>query len=192
MQNSTSSFRFLSRFIGLFCALYGFNLFYIGITTPGGIYCSFLDQHLNYIKGWRGVYISSTAKVLESTGYIVHTTGTTLKVQDHAGFRLVYSCLGYGIMSFFAAFVLAFPKPLYSRIFFLFTGLVIIQLLNTLRFILMAVFYKPTAILGFADHHDIFNYSLYIILLGMIYLWLNPRLRLFKLPLFVQQLKIFI
>lgn len=192
MKSNISSLRFLISFIGLFCILYGFNLFYIGITMPGGIYSSFLDQHLNYIKAWRDLYISSTAKILDSAGYIVYTTGTTLKVRGHAGFRLIYSCLGYGIMSFFAAFVLSFPKPIYSRIIFLFTGLTIIHLLNTLRFILIALFYKPGVILGFSDHHDIFNYSLYIILLAMIYLWLNLKLRLFKLPFFVQQLKIFI
>lgn len=192
MRNDISSLRFLISFCLIFCVLYGFNLFYIGITTPGGIYCSFLDQHFNYIKAWRYLCISTTAKVLASTGYIVYTTGTTLKVEGYAGFRLVYSCLGYGIMSFFVAFVLAFPKTIYSRVIFLIIGLLVIQLLNTLRFILIALFYKPKAILGFADHHDIFNYSLYTILLAMIYLWLNPKARLFKFPFFVQQLKIFI
>lgn len=172
-QHTTPSFRFLINLALLFCIFYGFNLGYIGLTTPGGLYSPLLDQHLNYIKAWRHLCLFSTAKVLELTGYMTYTTETTLKVQGHAGFRLVYSCLGYGIMSFFAAFTLAFPKPLRSRLIFLFTGLIAIQLLNTLRFIFIALFYKPKPLLFYADHHDIFNYTLYSLLLAMIYCWLN-------------------
>jgi exosortase/archaeosortase family protein len=128
-------------------------------------------MHLNYIACWRKFCISSTAWFLESLGYLVHSSSEGLTVKDHSGFKLVYSCLGYGVMSCFAAFVISFPKPLISRIKFLLTGLAGIQLLNTLRFALIAIFYHHTV--GGADHHDLFNYSLYLILAISIYIWTN-------------------
>lgn len=174
-QHTPSSLGFLIRFAMLFCVFYGFNLAFIGLSTPGGLYLSFADQYFNYIKVWRELCLFTTAKILELTGYTVQTTDISLKVQGHAGFRLVYSCLGYGVMSFFAAFTLAFPKSRRSRITFLIMGLISIQLLNTLRFVLIALFYKPKQLWFFADHHDVFNYGLYLILLTMIYVWLNLK-----------------
>lgn len=172
MVNIQSSTRFLISFLLLFGLFYGFNLFFIGVTAPGGLYSSILDQYFNYIRAWRQLCIFSTTKILEFSGYTIHTTETTLKVQGHSGFRLVYSCLGYGVMSFFAAFTLSFPKSFRSRIIFLASGLIIIQLLNTIRFTLISLFYRPINSSPI-DHHDIFNYLLYAILLSMIYLWVN-------------------
>ncbi|WP_316813896.1 exosortase Y [Pedobacter heparinus] len=172
-QHPPSSIRFLIHFACLFFLFYGFNLGFIGLSTPGGLYHPFADHHLNYIKAWRELCLFTTAKILELTGHTVYTTDISLKVQGHAGFRLIYSCLGYGVMSFFAAFTLAFPKSLRSRIVFLVTGLISIQLLNTLRFVLIALFYKPGPMWFLADHHDVFNFALYLILLTMIYSWLN-------------------
>lgn len=165
--------RFLFNFLIIFIIFYGFNIGYIAIINPGGLYFQFLDEHCNYIELWRNLYISTAAKILELMGYTVHTTAISLKVKDHSGFRLVYSCLGYGIMSFFSAFVLSFPKPFSSRIIFLFAGLIIILTLNLCRFIFIPLFYNPQITLLSANHHDIFNGILYLILLFMIYKWVN-------------------
>jgi exosortase/archaeosortase family protein len=75
------------------------------------------------------------------------------------------------VMSCFAAFVISFPAALISRIKFLLIGLAGIQALNTLRLVLIAIFYtgKRTAI----DHHDLFNYALYLILAISVYTWTN-------------------
>jgi len=167
--------RFLISFPLLFFIFYGFNIGYIAITSPGGLYLSFLDEHCNYIELWRNLYIATAAKTLELMGYTVYTTDINLKVQGHSGFRLVYSCLGYGIMSCFSAFVLSFPKPLHSRLVFLLTGLTTIISLNLCRFILLPIFYNPKISILSANHHDIFNGVLYIILLLLIYKWVNSK-----------------
>jgi exosortase/archaeosortase family protein len=148
-----------------------FNIIHIAITTPGEYYSAFVDLHLNYISFWRKFSISTTARILKSLGYLVHTTPYGLTVKNHAGFKLVYSCLGYGVMSCFAAFVISFPAALISRIKFLLIGLAGIQALNILRFVLVALFYnhKMTCI----DHHELFNYSLYLILAISVYTWTN-------------------
>ncbi|WP_316817493.1 exosortase Y [Pedobacter nyackensis] len=165
--------RFILRFLLLFLTFYGFNIGYIGIVSPGGLYIPFLDEHCNYIAIWRNLYISVAAKALEIMGYTVSTTEISLKVQGHSGFRLVYSCLGYGIMSCFSAFTLSFPKPIRSRLTFLLTGLLVILILNLCRFILLPLFYNPQVTIFSANHHDIFNVVLYIILLAVMYKWVN-------------------
>jgi exosortase/archaeosortase family protein len=165
--------RFLINFLILFVTFYGLNIGYIGITSPGGLYFPFLDDHLNYIELWRNLYIAAAAKILELMDYVVYTTDISLKVQGHSGFKLVYSCLGYGIMSCFSAFVLSFPKPLRSRFSFLFVGLSIILSLNLCRLILISLFYNPQITLLSYNHHDIFNAVLYVAILVMSYKWVN-------------------
>lgn len=175
-RKTNISYRFLFNFLGLFFLFYSFNILYIGATTKGGIYFPFLDQHLNYIKLWRQFCISTSAQILKNLGYIVHINNTGLSVENHSGFRLIYSCLGYGIMSCFAAFVIAYPKTLRSRLIFLSIGLMAIQLLNTLRLVLISIYYKSYHAFNI-DHHTAFNSALYAILLGITYLWLNQPQR---------------
>ncbi|WEK18451.1 MAG: hypothetical protein P0Y49_16805 [Candidatus Pedobacter colombiensis] len=165
--------RFLISFLVLFATFYGFNIGYIGITSPGGLYSPFLDQHFNYIALWRNLYISTAAKILELMGHVVYTTDISLKVQGYSGFRLVYSCLGYGIISCFSAFVLSFPKPLQSRLKFLSVGLSLILSLNLCRLIMIALFYNPQTTILSVNHHDIFNAFLYIAILSISYKWLK-------------------
>lgn len=167
----TKGVRFLTSFFFLSAILYGFNIAYIGLTSPEGLYLPWLDEHFNYIKIWRNCYITIVAKTLKLFGYTVYTSDISLKVQGHSGFRLVYSCLGYGVISCFSAFVLSFPKTLGSRLVFLFTGLITIILLNLFRFLAISLFYDPQLTILSANHHDIFNGFLYTILLIMMNKW---------------------
>ncbi|MBE9603071.1 exosortase Y [Pedobacter sp. MC2016-24] len=167
----SSALKFVLTFLILFALLYSFNIFYIGITSPGGIYINFLDQHLNYIQAWRNWNINTTRFILETFGYRVWTNSTTLKVPGFGGFRIVYSCLGYGIMSLFTAFILAYPKSLRIKIRFLISGLLLIQLLNTCRFILISLYYSPLP-LGI-DHHQLFNGIIYLLLAFVLYAFSN-------------------
>ena len=75
-------------------------------------------------------------------------------------------------MSFFAAFVLAYPKKLKSKITFLLTGLVCIQVLNVLRFVLLSIFWDKKSGMSF-DHHTIFNIVIYILIAISLYFWVK-------------------
>nr|WP_068889999.1 glycosyltransferase family 2 protein [Pedobacter panaciterrae] len=172
-RKSNTSYRFLINFLILFVLFYGFNIFYIGATTRGGFYLPFLNQHLNYIAAWQQFCIATSAQILKNLGYTVQINNTGLSVENHSGFRLIYSCLGYGIMSCFAAFVIAYPKALHAKLIFLIFGLVVIQLLNTIRFVLISIYYKSSFHVLNIDHHTIFNSVLYAILIIMCYFWLN-------------------
>lgn len=170
-----STSKFLLKFMILFFILYGFNIIYIGITTPGGLYIKWLDQYLNFISWWRQFSISSTAAMLTMLNYTIQINDYGLSVKDHSGFKLVYSCLGYGIMSGFASFVIAFPTSRYSKIYFLVTGLLGIQILNTIRLVLIAIYYDHSNKFFGLDPHNLFNLFIYALLAGAIYRWASSR-----------------
>lgn len=166
--------RFLCIFFGSFALLYYFNILYFGLTSTGAHYNTFLDQNLNYISGLRDLLIGTSAGLLRQAGYTVYTSEFTLHVKEYGGFNVVYSCLGFGVMSFFTAFAIAYPKPLRSKLIFIPAGLVFIQLMNLVRFILIALFYwKNKDSLAGLDHHTLFNTVLYLLLGLLIYAWIN-------------------
>jgi len=80
--------------------------------------------------------------------------------------------LGLGVISFFAAFVLAYPKPLQGKWLFLISGIVVIELLNIVRFVLLAIFWDKRSS-QIIDHHTIFNISIYIIIAISLYFWIK-------------------
>ncbi len=167
------TYRFLVLFLTGFLLLYYFNLFFIGITSPGNYYSSFLNQHLNYIRGLRDLLLQIISKILTIQGYKVYTSDYTLHAMNIGGFNIVYSCLGFGVMSFFTAFVIAWPgKPVKNKIFFIIAGIAIIQLLNITRFILITLYFNKILFLGI-NHHTLFNLILYFILMVVIYVWIN-------------------
>ena len=166
-------YRFGLVFLGLFAILYYFNQFFIGVTAPGGYYIPILDEYFNYISGLRHVLIQTSEWILQQLGYTTFSTNYWLRVSGFGGIVVVYSCLGFGVMSFFAAFVIAWPKPLKEKLWFLPLGLILIQALNISRFILLSLYWRRSGLRGLVDHHDIFNAILYIILLAVIYFWVN-------------------
>lgn len=168
------SIRFVVLFLGLFSLFYYFNIFYMGVTAPGNYYSLFLDEHLNYISGFRHLLIAISAWVLRIFDYQVFTSDTTLHALNAGGINVVYSCLGFGVMSFFVAFVIAWPeRSLKSKLWFIPVGLVLIQLLNIARFIMITLFWRSSPYRSVVDHHTLFNVILYAVLLASIYFWIN-------------------
>ena len=168
------SIRFVVLFLGLFSLFYYFNIFYMGITAPGNYYSPFLDENLNYISGFRNFLIAVSAWVLRIFDYQVFTSDTTLHALNAGGINVVYSCLGFGVMSFFVAFVIAWPeRSVKSKLWFIPAGLILIQVLNIVRFIMITLFWRNSPYRSVIDHHTLFNVILYAILLASIYFWIN-------------------
>ncbi|HUH33196.1 MAG TPA: exosortase/archaeosortase family protein, partial [Daejeonella sp.] len=147
-----------------------------GITAPGNYYSQFLDEHLNYISGFRNLLIGISAWIIRIFGYQVFTSDTTLHALNAGGINVVYSCLGFGVMSFFVAFVIAWPqRSLNSKLWFIPAGLFLIQALNIARFIMITLFWRNSPYRSVIDHHTLFNVILYAILLASIYFWINAN-----------------
>jgi exosortase/archaeosortase family protein len=167
------STRFILKFLFLLFIFYYFNIAFISASSPGGFHIPFLETHLNYIQALREIYILVAAFILTSAGYTVVTSPFGLTVLGFAGFKLVYSCLAYGVISCFSAFALSIPKPFRYRYQFLILGIASIFILNICRLIIVAIYYRPNfSILGL-DHHDIFNIVVYTLILACSYICLK-------------------
>jgi exosortase/archaeosortase family protein len=167
-----SPVRFLLVFLGLFLLFYYFNNFFFSVTSHGDHYIPFIDEHLNYIRWFRHLLLFISKTIINWLGYDAINNDYQLLVASHGTIDVVYSCLGLGIMSFFAAFVIAYPKRPKLKLVFLLVGLICIQVLNVLRFVLLAVLWnkRPGLIL---DHHTIFNIVIYIIIAVSLYFWIK-------------------
>lgn len=168
-------YRFLVLFIGLYLIFYFFNLFYIGITAPGGWYFSYWDKHLNYVHWLRDFLLWASSNTLNLLGYQTKTSRYELLVVGHGKISLVYSCLGFGVMSFFAAFVLAWPAILRAKISFVIIGLLIIQILNILRFVLLGLYWQSASGYIGIDHHFVYNLIVYLIIALMLFIYVNTQ-----------------
>ena len=167
-----SPLKFVFSFLILFLLFYFFNIIFFGLTSPGNHYSAFLAHNLNYIQGLRHILLVSSAAIINLFGFTAITDNYELLVAGHGILKLVYSCLGLGVISFFAAFVLAYPKPLQGKWLFLISGIVVIELLNIVRFVLLAIFWDKRSS-QIIDHHTIFNISIYIIIAISLYFWIK-------------------
>jgi exosortase/archaeosortase family protein len=171
-SGNESPVRFVLVFLTLFTVFYYFNILFFSLTTPGNHYNTFLAEHLNYIHALRYALLHISAQIINWLGFTAITSEYELLVAGHSILQVVYSCLGLGIMSFFAAFVLAYPKRLRPKLIFLAAGILSIQILNILRFVLLALFWsnKKSHLL---DHHTIFNIIIYIVIAISLYFWVK-------------------
>ncbi|HVW13501.1 MAG TPA: archaeosortase/exosortase family protein [Mucilaginibacter sp.] len=165
--------RFLLIFLSLFGLFYYFNVFFFGLTLPGRHYSAFLANHLDYISALRHLLLRTTAKLLDWMGYTSITDNTNILIAGHGRLTLVYTCLGLGIMSFFTAFVIAYPRKLKAKLLFLILGLVAIQVLNIARFIVLAIWWDKKVNGQIIDHHTVFNAIIYVIIAVSLYFWVK-------------------
>ena len=164
---------FIIRFLGLFILLYGFYIFYLSIVSPGGLYVAFLDDHLNFINALRYILIGCSAHILNLLGYVTKTTDIQMLVVGHNIVHIGYDCLGFGVMSFFTAFVITYPGILKPKLYFWIIGLIVIQMINLARFVILSLYWRPGAHVYMSDHHTIFNLVVYIIIGISLYFYIR-------------------
>jgi exosortase/archaeosortase family protein len=143
----------------------------IGITTPGSYYSTFAAAYLDYISLLRSALLHSSKALLSILGYDTYLKGAfTLKLLDGRGVRMVYSCLGYGIMSFWIAFIVANKGKLFKKARWIGGGLVLIFFINVARISLMLIAIKHHWNSPFGlDNHTLFTIAAYTAIFTMIY-----------------------
>jgi exosortase/archaeosortase family protein len=171
--NKNELLRFIFSFIVLLPVFYYFNIFFFSLTTPGSHhYSAFMASHFNYISWLRESLLSGSVRILRFLGFTAINDEFSILTAGHGIVKVVYSCLGLGIISFFAAFVLSYPQKLKSKIIFLTSGVLTIEFLNTIRLVLLALFgTKNDATI--LDHHTIFNIIMYLIIAFSLYFWVR-------------------
>jgi exosortase/archaeosortase family protein len=164
---------YLLKFIICFCILYYGSLAVIGFSSPGGYYSSFIHNYLDYVAWLRSALLYCSKLLLTFFGYSTYIDGVhTLRMQGGFGVRLVYSCIGFGVMSFWIAFIFANKVRWQKKVKWIMMGVSLIFLINVIRIslLLVAVNAKWSNPLNL-DNHSLFNAVVYILIFVMIYLF---------------------
>ncbi len=164
--------RFLFIFFAVFLLCYYGLKFLTGLAVEGGYYSSFIDKHFN-IGGWiRTALINSTKTFLSLFNIeTIRTNEYILKmVAGGSGVRIVYGCLGFGVMSFWIAYVIAATAKTTKKITWLVCGLLLLWFINVVRISLVLVTTNETWKFPFGwDHHTWFNIIAYFAIFIMMY-----------------------
>lgn len=164
---------FLVKLLGLFSVFYFGTDFWIGITAKGGLYSSFCDEYLNYVKWLRLFVLKGAAVICSIFGHPTTIINTiTLKIIGGRQVNMVYSCTGYGVLSCWAAFVIVYPTYLKKKIIWLISGALIICFANMIRVGgLLLIVNKTNNANSFPSHHAVFNVAVYCIIFTLIYFY---------------------
>jgi exosortase/archaeosortase family protein len=168
---------FIIKLLLFFSIFYYGTQFYIGITSKGNYYNAFLDEHFNYINWLRLSILKSASIVCSIFGYETKIENIiSLRVVNGYKVNMVYSCLGVGILSSWAAFAIAFPTQLKRKIIWLFAGLFTIWFANVIRVAVLLIQLNITKdVKGFPHHHTIFNVIAYTIVIALIYFYSQEK-----------------
>lgn len=176
--NRYFDFSFLLKFGAFFAVFYYLNMYFVDLTLPGEKHSAFFTEHLNYIY-WITGSIMHTANIMtQSVGIDTHVVNTRyLVVPGGHSLFMNWQCVGLGIFSFWAAFILANKMNWKRKIIWGIGGLLGIWFLNCCRTALLMIAlennwkeWKQSWTHGRTlDHHDLFNYGCYVLILGLIW-----------------------
>lgn len=161
------------------------NLFMNSVISEGGkYYNAFISENLNYIQGLRTILITPAVWIIKLFGFYAISNEMDVMVVDGPMLRVNYSCLGLGVMSFFTAFVIAFPAKLKSKIKLFLIGTIMIYILNVSRIAGLGVLlgYFKSQRHNFTYHHEIFNVIVYICIFLLLYLYIKKNTILVSKP----------
>ncbi|MES2417948.1 MAG: archaeosortase/exosortase family protein [Bacteroidota bacterium] len=170
------------RFVVLLVVLYLIfsqgNLFMNSVTSPGArFYNAFIADHFNYIQWIRSSLIWFGAGIIKLFGFYTIHNETDILVVDGPYLRINYSCIGLGVMSFFLAFVIAFPAKLKSKLRLFIIGTLMIYVLNVCRIAGLGIllgFFKSQRD-NFTYHHEVFNIIVYCSIFALLYFWIKKN-----------------
>ncbi len=166
--------RYIVRFLLLFSLLYYGSYAVIGVSAPGGKYYSeVVSRYADYPAWLRTGLLHTSAFVLRMAGHEPKVEAPyKVRISNGRGVKLVYSCLGIGLLSFWMAFILANETTLRRKIIFCLSGMAGIFLVNVGRLVMLVLSAN-----GYwtwktdTDHHTLFNIACYLLILSMMLLF---------------------
>jgi exosortase/archaeosortase family protein len=163
--------RFILLFMSSFLLCYYAAQFITGLAVPGGMYSPFVEKYFN-VAGWlRSSLILSTKWLLAIFGIeTVRINDYSLRVPNGRGIRIVYACLGFAVMSFWVAYVLATTASIKNKVIWFFAGLFLLWVINVVRISLVLVAANKGWKFPFGiNHHTWFNIIAYMAIFAMMY-----------------------
>jgi exosortase/archaeosortase family protein len=162
---------YLIKFICTFSFLYFGTIAVIGLAAPGSYYSPLIDHYLNYVAWLRSSLLHGCKLILSVAGFDIYQKDIyTLTLLHGRGVHVGFDCLGYGVLSFWAAFIIANNGSLLKKVKWICAGLFFIWMINVGRIaILLIAINKQWAMPLGLDHHAWFNISAYCCIFIMIY-----------------------
>ncbi|RYY11399.1 MAG: exosortase/archaeosortase family protein [Chitinophagaceae bacterium] len=164
---------FVIKFLLLFGVLYVGTLGVIGLAAPGKYYSPFVAQYLDYVSWIKNSLMWSAGIFCGWFGYETYQMpGFILRIKSGAGVLIAMSCVGYGVYSFWTAYVIANDGNWRKKFLWVTGGLLLLWIINSIRIamVLISIHEKRPMPLGI-DHHTWFNIVAYIFIFSMIWLF---------------------
>ena len=163
--------QFLVTFILVFLFCYYGALAITGLAAPGGLYSSFVNKYLNVADWLRDSLIFGTQNIVSL--FSIETKRVSdyeLRIPFANGIKIVYSCLGFGVMSFWTAYIIATKALTTKKFTWLFVGLLLLWIINVLRISMVLLAGNKGWKFPFGwDHHTWFNIIAYLFIFTMMY-----------------------
>lgn len=176
MKFARNDIIYLVKFLGLFGVLYYGTYAFIGLSTEGGLYFSWL-KYIDYVSWYRQFLLKSAEHFLGVFGQYAFVDGRFyLNINGRLRIQLIYECLGIGVNSFWVAFVVTNQMGgLVYKVYMVVSGLIIITLLNISRIVILAfALYNKWPLIAKIEHHTLYNYIVYLVIILMVW-WYKKR-----------------
>lgn len=165
---------YILKFLGIFCLLYFVTLAVIGVAAPGGrMHFPFVAKYLDYVSWIKLSLIRTTAFILGLFGVATYERpGFVLQHEGGRSIMVAYSCVGYGVYSFWVAFVVANKGKVWKKIRWAVGGVLALWGINVIRVVLFLTAINKGWPMPFdIDHHTWFNIFAYLLIFILIILY---------------------
>ncbi|RYZ52517.1 MAG: exosortase/archaeosortase family protein [Chitinophagaceae bacterium] len=162
---------YTARFLGLFAVLFYGTEAIIGLSSPGNHYLPFVENYLDFITPFRHFLLGAAGDVLSLFGYQTFMPEPqVLAFRNGASVLMGYDCIGYGVLSFWIAFIFANRGTGQKKTAWMVGGCLALIAINILRILLVLLAAQKgwPMPLGW-DHHTWFNIVAYLLIFGMIW-----------------------
>jgi exosortase/archaeosortase family protein len=164
---------YLLKFTGVFCLCYFGTLAVIGLAAPGGIHSPFVEKYLDYVSWIKLSLIHATGFILMLFDISTYTIpGFIIRFTGGNGVHIAMDCVGYGVYSFWIAFVVANKGTFFKKSGWIVGGLFGLWFINVLRISLyLTSLNRDWSMPLGLDHHMWFNICAYLLIFLLIYLY---------------------
>lgn len=161
------------KFVGIFCILYFGTIAIIGLVAKGGMYSPFIAKYLDYVSWIKMSLIQSSGFILSLFQIKTHIEpGFLIRISGGKGVFIAMDCVGYGVYSFWIAFVAANSGSFWKKTRWIILGVMVLWLINVIRITLFLVAINkgwpmPLGI----NHHTWFTIVAYLMIFILIWLY---------------------
>jgi exosortase/archaeosortase family protein len=162
---------FVAKMFGCFALLYYGTIAIIGIAAPGGLYSPFVAEYLDYVSWIKTAIMVAVGWLVGLFGYdTVIEPDFLIRVVDKRGVIIAMSCVGYGVYSFWIAYVVANSMPLARKLIWAVGGVLLLWVINVIRISMFLIAINNNTTMPFGiDHHTWFNIVAYGFIFIMMY-----------------------